>query len=115
MKLKWPEDRKLRGVCGKSIRDWDTAEGEDNIGWQVKDFVTTEVANKMKEENIECDVFEFLICSSFGGNETIELSFIVSSERRGLLLIQLPYMVKDKLDMAANEIREKLKLLEEEK
>lgn len=111
MKIRWRKDRKLWSHF-KSIYSWDNLDGDKNIGLQIKNFVTEEVPNKMKEENVECDIFEVLFGNSYG-DRAIELSFY-AFERKGLLLIQLPFMVRDRLDIVAKEIRKSLKTIEEE-
>lgn len=36
----------------KTFTDWDTAEGEDNIGWQIADFVSYTLSTYEKENSI---------------------------------------------------------------
>lgn len=113
--MKFKGIQKQKWFHAKTITDWDTAEGNDNIGWQIKDFVANEVTEKMKKVGIECNEFTLFFIPILSDKDDIHVKFVVSPENQGFLLVQLSCKDKFKDDLATMEIIEKLESLEEDK
>ena len=83
------EDKSIIFAYLNEITDYDTSVDDDNIGFQIVEFIRKDITRAISDSGFYCNAFTPIFVSHTN-TDVVKLKFILYTTYRGNLIISLP-------------------------